>query len=122
MLKPFGDTAVGDERIVQEGKLVTCAGVSAGLDMALWLAGQLVGESKAKAIQLAIEYDPQPPFDSGHLSKASAATKAMAVTALSKDMVRGGQLTAPVRLMWDRAIGTARGRGKKARQPAISAR
>jgi len=113
MLKPFGVTAVGDERIVAEGKLVTCAGVSAGLDMALWLAGQLVGEAKAKAIQLAIEYDPQPPFDSGHLSKASAATKAMAATALSKDMVRGGQLTAPVRLMWDRAISAVRDRGKK---------
>jgi putative intracellular protease/amidase len=122
MLKAFGVSPVGNERIVQEGKLVTCAGVSAGLDMALWLAGEIVGESKAKAIQLVIEYDPQPPFDSGHLSKASAATKALATTVLSKDMVRAGQLTAPVRLMWDRAIGAVRDRGKKARQPAISAR
>jgi transcriptional regulator GlxA family with amidase domain len=113
MLKAFGVTPVGDERIVQEGKLVTCAGVSAGLDMALWLAGEIVGESKAKAIQLVIEYDPQPPFDSGHLSKASAATKALATTALSKDMIRGGQLTAPVRLLWDRAISAVRDRGKK---------
>ena len=118
MLKPFGVSPVGDERIVQEGKLVTCAGVSAGLDMALWLAGQIVGESKAKAIQLVIEYDPQPPFDSGHLSKASTATKALATAALSKDMARTGQLTAPMRLLWDRAISAVRSRGKKHREPA----
>ncbi|MDT5402001.1 MAG: hypothetical protein QOK33_5232 [Mycobacterium sp.] len=113
MLKAFGANPVGDERIVHEGKTVTCAGVSAGLDMAMWLAGQIGGEAKAKAIQLAIEYDPQPPFDSGHMSKASAATKASATAMLSKDMVKTGQLAAPVRLLWDRAIGVARNRGKK---------
>ncbi|MCW2594105.1 MAG: transcriptional regulator containing an amidase domain and an AraC-type DNA-binding domain [Mycobacterium sp.] len=113
MLKAFGVNLVGDERIVHEGKTVTCAGVSAGLDMAMWLAGQIGGEAKAKAIQLAIEYDPQPPFDSGHMSKASAATKASATAMLSKDMVKTGQLAAPVRLLWDRAIGVARNRGKK---------
>jgi transcriptional regulator GlxA family with amidase domain len=110
MLKPFGVTPIGDQRIVHEGKLVTSAGVSAGLDMALWLAGQIGGESKAKAIQLVIEYDPQPPFDSGHLSKASASTKALATAALSKDMVKNGQLAAPVRLLWDRAISAVRDR------------
>ncbi len=108
MLRAFGAHPVGDERVVPEGKIVTAAGVSAGLDMAMWLAGQLVGEAKAKAIQLAIEYDPQPPFDSGHMSKASAATKAAATAMLSRDMVKTGQLTAPVRLLWDRAIGVAR--------------
>lgn len=113
MLKAFGANPVGDERIVHEGKTVTCAGVSAGLDMAMWLAGQIGGEAKAKAIQLVIEYDPQPPFDSGHMSKASAATKASATAMLSKDMVKTGQLAAPVRLLWDRAIGVARNRGKK---------
>ena len=55
---------------------MTCAGVSAGIDLGLWLAGQIGGEGTAKAIQLGIEYDPQPPFDSGHMSKASVATKA----------------------------------------------
>jgi transcriptional regulator GlxA family with amidase domain len=109
MLKAFGANPVGDERIVHEGKTVTCAGVSAGLDMAMWLAGQIGGEAKAKAIQLVIEYDPQPPFDSGHMSKASAATKASATAMLSKDMVKTGQLAAPVRLLWDRAISVARG-------------
>jgi transcriptional regulator GlxA family with amidase domain len=113
MLKAFGANPVGDERIVHEGKTVTCAGVSAGLDMAMWLAAQIVGEAKAKAIQLVIEYDPQPPFDSGHMSKASAATKAAATAMLSKDMVKTGQLAAPVRLLWDQAIRVARTRGKK---------
>jgi putative intracellular protease/amidase len=104
MLKPFGVTTVGDERIVHEGKIVTAAGVSAGLDMGLWLTGQIAGEAKAKAIQLVIEYDPQPPFDSGHMSKASAATIALATAGLGKDMAKTGQLTAPVKLLWDRAI------------------
>jgi len=61
-------------RVVVQGKVVTAAGVSAGIDMALMLAGLVAGEDIAKAIQLAIEYDPQPPFDSGSLSKASADT------------------------------------------------
>jgi transcriptional regulator GlxA family with amidase domain len=60
--------------VVPQGKVVTAAGVSAGIDMALWLAGQIAGEEVAKAIQLGIEYDPQPPFDSGSISKASPET------------------------------------------------
>jgi transcriptional regulator GlxA family with amidase domain len=62
------------QRVVVQGKIVTAAGVSAGLDMALWLAAQLAGDAVAEAIQLSIEYDPQPPFDSGSLAKASPAT------------------------------------------------
>ena len=53
------------ERVVVQGKIVTAAGVSSGIDMALWLAAQVAGEAIAHAIQLAIEYDPQPPFDAG---------------------------------------------------------
>jgi putative intracellular protease/amidase len=59
-----------EERVVVQGKVVTAAGVSSGIDMALWLAAQIVGEERAKAIQLGIEYDPQPPFDSGCTAKA----------------------------------------------------
>lgn len=59
-----------DERVVAEGKVVTSAGVSSGIDMGLWLAGQIAGEDFAKALQLMIEYDPQPPFDSGSTAKA----------------------------------------------------
>jgi len=60
------------ERVVFDGKLVTAAGVSAGIDMALALAARVAGETVAQAIQLGIEYDPQPPFDAGSPSKAPA--------------------------------------------------
>ena len=53
------------ERVVFDGKLVTAAGVSAGIDMALTLAARVAGDTVAQAIQLGIEYDPQPPFDAG---------------------------------------------------------
>jgi transcriptional regulator GlxA family with amidase domain len=104
MLKMFGVTPVGDERIVHEGKYVTAAGVSAGIDLGMWLTGQISGESRAKAVQLVIEYDPQPPFDSGHLSKASAATKAAATAMLTKDTIKHGQLGPSTRLLWDQAL------------------
>jgi putative intracellular protease/amidase len=60
------------QRVVQEGKVVTAAGVSAGIDMALFLMAKIAGEEFAKMIQLMIEYDPQPPFDAGSPSKAPA--------------------------------------------------
>jgi putative intracellular protease/amidase len=53
------------ERYVFDGKYVTGAGVSAGIDMALALAGRVAGDDVAKRIQLGIEYDPQPPYQSG---------------------------------------------------------
>ena len=59
------------ERVVQDGKLITAAGVSAGIDMALGLVARIAGDQVAEAIQLGIEYDPQPPFDSGSPDKAS---------------------------------------------------
>ncbi len=59
------------ERVVEDGKVITAAGVSAGIDMALGLAARIAGEEVAHAIQLGIEYDPQPPFDSGSPAKAS---------------------------------------------------
>lgn len=61
------------ERVVFDGKIVTAAGVSAGIDMALALAAAIAGEEVAQAIQLGIEYDPQPPFDAGSPAKAPAA-------------------------------------------------
>ena len=60
-----------EQRVIQEGKIITAAGVSAGIDMGLTLVAALEGEEMAKMIQLAIEYDPQPPFDSGAPSKVS---------------------------------------------------
>jgi putative intracellular protease/amidase len=52
-------------RVVVQGKVVTAAGVSSGIDMALTLAARIAGEPVAQAIQLGIEYDPQPPFSAG---------------------------------------------------------
>jgi putative intracellular protease/amidase len=59
-----------DERVVRSGKIITAAGVSSGIDMALTLAAELAGEEVAQAVQLSIEYDPQPPFDAGSTAKA----------------------------------------------------
>jgi transcriptional regulator GlxA family with amidase domain len=59
-----------EQRVVQHGKILMAAGVSSGLDMALTLAAQIAGDETAQAIQLYLEYDPQPPFDSGSRSKA----------------------------------------------------
>jgi putative intracellular protease/amidase len=71
-LGELGAVAVPEERVVFDGKLVTGAGVSAGIDMALALAGRIGGEQLAQAIQLGIEYDPQPPFEAGSPRKAPA--------------------------------------------------
>jgi transcriptional regulator GlxA family with amidase domain len=67
----LGAVAV-DERVVRAGRIVTAAGVSSGIDMALALAAELADDDTARAIQLSIEYDPQPPFDSGSTAKAPA--------------------------------------------------
>jgi transcriptional regulator GlxA family with amidase domain len=68
-LTEFGADAVS-ERVVREGKIVTAAGVSAGIDMALRLVQWMAGDNAAQAIQLGIEYDPAPPFNSGSPEKA----------------------------------------------------
>lgn len=69
-LSEFGAEPVGG-RYVEDGKLLTAAGVTAGIDMALHLVSREVGPEVAQAIQLGLEYDPQPPFDSGSPEKAS---------------------------------------------------
>ena len=68
----IGATPV-NRRVVEQGKVITAAGVSSGIDMALTLAARIAGEDVARAIQLAIEYDPEPPFDSGSIEKAPPA-------------------------------------------------
>jgi putative intracellular protease/amidase len=68
-LRQFGAEPVS-ERVVVQGKVITAAGVSSGIDMALTLAARIAGDEIAQAIQLGIEYDPQPPFNSGSLATA----------------------------------------------------
>jgi putative intracellular protease/amidase len=70
-LATLGATPVRD-RVVFDGKYVTAAGVSAGIDMGLTLAGRVAGDETAQAIQLMIEYDPQPPYDAGSPDRAPA--------------------------------------------------
>jgi putative intracellular protease/amidase len=71
-LAGLGAIPTGD-RVVFDGKYVTAAGVSAGLDMALTLTGRLAGDTFAQTIQLMIEYDPQPPYNAGSPTKAPTA-------------------------------------------------
>ena len=68
-----------EQRVVTQGKVITAAGVSSGIDMGLVLVAAMEGEDMAKLIQLAIEYDPQPPFDSGAPSKVSPEFKQFAL-------------------------------------------
>jgi transcriptional regulator GlxA family with amidase domain len=70
-LARYGAEATSN-RVVRQGKVITSAGVSSGIDMALTLAAEIAGEDVARAIQLRIEYDPEPPFDSGSVAKAPA--------------------------------------------------
>lgn len=70
-LRDHGAEPTG-QRVVEAGKVITAAGVSSGIDMALRLAALEAGDEVAQAIQLGIEYDPQPPFDAGSPAKAPA--------------------------------------------------
>jgi transcriptional regulator GlxA family with amidase domain len=69
-LAKYGATPV-TRRVVEQGKVITAAGVSSGIDMALTLVSRIAGDQLAQAIQLGIEYDPEPPFDSGSPAKAA---------------------------------------------------
>lgn len=70
-LERFGAEPTG-ERVVTDGKYVTAAGVSSGIDMGLTLLGRIAGEEHAQSVQLLTEYDPQPPYDAGSPEKAPA--------------------------------------------------
>ena len=72
-----------EQRVIKQGKIITAAGVSAGIDMGLVLVAALEGEDMAKLIQLAIEYDPQPPFDSGAPSKVTTEFKEFVLSIFS---------------------------------------
>lgn len=77
-LAGFGVEPVSD-RVVFDGKYVTAAGVSSGIDMALTLLAREFDERTAQMVQLAIEYDPQPPFDAGAPHKVPADLRADAL-------------------------------------------
>ncbi|MEM8533869.1 MAG: DJ-1/PfpI family protein [Chloroflexota bacterium] len=81
-LKRYGARPVR-RRVVRHGKIVTAAGVSAGIDMALQLTGKIASSTVAKTIQLGIEYDPEPPYDSGSLEAASLPIRWLSRVAMS---------------------------------------
>jgi cyclohexyl-isocyanide hydratase len=64
-------------RVVKDANVITAGGVTSGIDFGLRLAAEIAGETVAQAIQLGLEYDPDPPFASGHPDRASAAVKTM---------------------------------------------
>ena len=74
-LLPFVGAEHEKARVVQDGNVFTAGGVSSGIDLAFTVAAEIAGETAARTIQLGIEYDPAPPFDSGSPDKASAAIK-----------------------------------------------
>ena len=81
-LKPLGAIAVS-EKVVMDGNIITGAGVTSGIDFALAVAAVLEGEEVAKQIQLQIEYDPAPPFNSGSPKTASTETLALVKSRLA---------------------------------------
>jgi transcriptional regulator GlxA family with amidase domain len=89
-LPAYGAAPTGD-RVVEQGRVITAAGVSSGLDMALNLAARLVGDDIAQAIQLSVEYDPQPPFDAGSPEKAPAVAMELARAAVRRREARAAE-------------------------------
>ena len=91
-LAEVGATPV-KQRVVEQGKVITAAGVSAGIDLALTLVDRLYGAEVAQAVQLGIEYDPQPPHDTGAPSKAPAEIRDLvsAVTAEAEAKLGAGR-------------------------------
>lgn len=104
----FGATAVPDCRVVRSGKIWTSAGVSAGLDLALELFSEIAGQEAAEVAQLMIEYDPHPPFNSGHPSNASEAVREKAVAELTRLARNPRDFVSVPKILWRLAIDRSR--------------
>ena len=104
----FGATPMKNERIVRSDKIWTAAGVSAGLDLALALIVEIAGQEMAEIIQLLVEYDPQPPVDSGHPAKAKPAVMAKAKAEMARLARNPRDLVSVPTILWRRAIAKAR--------------
>ena len=81
--------------------------MSAGIDLGLWLAGEIAGRERAEAIQLYIEYDPQPPFNSGHVTKASKETQKVAKEMMDKAIPPDQRRLVP-KIAWRRFLDRVR--------------
>lgn len=107
VLRIMGAKPRPEQRLVRSGKIVTAAGVSAGIDLALWLTGEIAGRERAEAIQLTLEYDPHPPFDTGHMSKASKETQMLAKEIMDHRMPADQRHLVP-KVAWRRLIDLVR--------------
>jgi transcriptional regulator GlxA family with amidase domain len=115
-LAAMGAKARRGERVVHAGKVVTAAGVSSGIDLGLWLAGEIAGREQAEMIQLYIEYDPQPPFDAGSPSKASRTVVANAKALGRKIAINPSEARAVPTVAWRRTLDRFRNRGAGGRR------
>ncbi len=119
-LAAFGAVPVGDRRVVHAGKVVTGAGVSAGIDLALWLLGEIAGSARARAAAAMIEYDPEPPYTAPSLADAGAATRRSMAALVGRELAYLArnepaglvkEMAAFGRIGWAGAIRAARNRG-----------
>jgi len=107
-LKAFGAKPEKNKRIVRSGKIITAAGVSAGIDLALTVIKDLCGQERAEIAQLMIEYDPMPPVDAGHPSKASSKVYQTAKTEMLKASKNPRNAISVPLVLWRTAIQKAR--------------
>ncbi|WP_405162715.1 DJ-1/PfpI family protein [Nocardia sp. NBC_01499] len=119
-LAVLGAKPMRDQRVVHDGKYVTAAGVSAGIDMGLWLLGEIAGKERAETAQLMMEYDPRPPFDAGHPSKVSDAFRRKAMVEMARVGADGADAGALVKeaiavpkVLWQQALRRIRARQSK---------
>ena len=91
MLSHFGATP-SDERVVMDGNIITGGGVTAGIDVALRVVAELAGQGTAEAIQLGMEYDPQPPFTAGSPRTADPRLVSEVQQAMSARLARREEL------------------------------
>ena len=107
-LSRFGATPMRNERMVQSGKIWTAAGVSAGIDLAFALFAEMASQEEAEIAQLIIEYDPQPPFNSGHPSKASEIVRSKAKAEMARLSKNPRNYISVLKILWRNAINRSR--------------
>ncbi len=107
-LAKFGATPMPNERVVRAGKVWTAAGVSAGIDLAFALFREMTSQEEAEIAQLLIEYDPQPPFQAGHPSKASDVVRSKAKAEMSRLSRNPRDYVSVLKILWRTAIERSR--------------
>ena len=107
-LGKFGAIPKRKERIVKSGNIMTSAGVSAGIDLALTVVKEIYGKEQAEIIQLLIEYDPMPPVDSGHPSKASKIVYKQAKEIMLNEAKNKKNIISVPKILWNTTISNIR--------------